>query len=238
MLSLSQDANIQQEIHHFASSWSGGKDACMALYFLMQAGHKPEFLLTMMHADGLSSRAHNLPRWLIEAQADAIGIPNFLQSSDKPNYKTNYLIALDKMKALGIDSISLGDIDLQIHRDWQLEVTAQACVTPLFPLWKLDHRALVNHLILAGFKSMIMAVNPKKAPESLLGKVLTPETIAELERLKIDVCAEGGEFHTVMIDGPIFNRPVTLPEPTIQRGAEFGYSFLDYGQTPPNFDAP
>ncbi len=202
----------------------------MALYLLMQAGHQPQFLLTMMHEDGQSSRAHNLPKWLIEAQAAAIGIPNILQASDKPNYKDNYLHALQQMKQHGINSIALGDIDLQIHRDWQQEQTQSVAVTPLFPLWLLDHRALVDHLIEVGFKALIMAVNPQKAPESLLGKLLDQTTLAELEALGIDVCAEGGEFHTVIIDGPIFRQPIELPEPILRRGAEFGYSFLDFSR--------
>lgn len=227
---ISEMANIQQPQHRFAASWSGGKDACMALYLLMQAGHHPEFLLTMMNQDGQSSRAHNLPKWLIEAQADAIGVPNFFKSSAKAYYKDNYLQALEAMKVHEIDSISFGDIDLQIHRDWQEEQTAVVDVTPLFPLWLLDHRALVDHLIAVGFKSIIMAVNPQKAPETLLGKSLNAETIAELEIQGIDVCAEGGEFHTVMIDGPIFKQPVQLPEPILRTGAEYGYSYLDFSR--------
>lgn len=230
MITLSSAANVQISNHQFASSWSGGKDACMALYLLMQAGHTPKYLYTMLHADGKSSRAHNLPVAILEAQASAIGVPNLFKCSDKANYKDNYISVLENLKTQSIDSICLGDIDLQIHRDWQEEVTAATGITPLFPLWLLDHRELIDEVIRVGFKSVIMAVNPQKAPESLLGKTLNAETIAELEALNIDVCAEGGEFHTVIIDGPIFNHPVALPEPTLKRGAEFGYSFLDYSE--------
>lgn len=228
MLQISPHANLHQPVHRFAASWSGGKDACLALYLLMQAGHQPQFLLTMMHENGQTSRAHNLPSWLIEAQAAAIGVPAFQQASDKLRYKDNYLNALTHLKAQGIDSIALGDIDLQAHRDWQQVQTHTVDVTPLFPLWQLPHRTLVDELIAVGFKAVIMAVHPEKAPESLLGQVLDHTTLAELDAHGIDVCAEGGEFHTVIIDGPIFKQPITLPKPILRQGAEFGYSYLDY----------
>ncbi|WP_321276287.1 diphthine--ammonia ligase [Thiomicrorhabdus indica] len=228
MLKISHQTNLQNTNHQFASSWSGGKDACMALYLLMQAGHTPKVLYTMLYEDSKTSRAHNLPVAVLRAQAEALGIPNYFQSCAKAIYKTNYQAVLKSLKDKNIDSICLGDIDLQAHRDWQEDVTRESSITPLFPLWLLDHKKLVEELIRVGFEATIMAVHPEKAPESLLGKPLNTDTIAELEELNIDVCAEGGEFHTVITNGPIFNHPVKLSKPTLRRGAEFGYSFLDY----------
>jgi diphthamide synthase (EF-2-diphthine--ammonia ligase) len=56
----------------FFSSWSGGKDACLAFYHAVQAGGKPRYLFTMLSEEGECSRSHALPiKILQQHQAQA-----------------------------------------------------------------------------------------------------------------------------------------------------------------------
>ncbi len=216
----------------FYCSWSGGKDACLALYKMAQQGHKPQGVLTMMNEAGTLSRAHHLPKSIIEQQAHALGLSCVTQATAKSDYQTSYQSALQNCKQQGIDYMVLGDIDLQGHRDWQMQQGKETGITPLFPLWHQDHKGLVKQFIEAGFKATIIAILPDKVPNDFLGKSLTLETMTQLESLGIDVCAEGGEFHTVVTDGPLFSQPIELDlhNAKLRTSGDYGYHYLDFSQ--------
>lgn len=91
-------------------SWSGGKDACLALYRSVQAGHKPLALLTMMEADGVTSRAHALPLAVLQQQAAALGLPLMAQAAAKESYREAYVAALLAAKVSGATAVVFGDM--------------------------------------------------------------------------------------------------------------------------------
>ncbi len=206
----------------FASSWSGGKDACLATYRMIQAGNKPQFLLTMMEADGKHSRAHALPRDLLQAQADALGIPLLSQAAD--NYKDSYIEALNTLKTKGIKDAVFGDIDLQAHKDWQEGIAEIVGYSMHFPLWEESHEKLVYEFIDAGFITTIIAVQQGVLEQAFLGRKLDRETLAELKEKGIDICGEGGEFHTFVTYGPIFHKAVAIKPKGVF--SQNGYDFL------------
>ncbi len=206
----------------FVSSWSGGKDACLATYRMIQSGNKPAQLLTMMEADGERTRAHALPLRLLQAQADALNIPLLAKAAD--NYKDSYIEALEYLKKQGVKDAVFGDIDLQAHKDWQEEIADIVGFNMHFPLWEEPHETLVYEFLDAGFKTIIIAVQQGVLEQSFLGKTLDYQTLQALEEKGIDICGEGGEFHTFVINGPIFSKEV-LVEP---KGvfSQNGYDFL------------
>jgi len=216
----------------FYSSWSGGKDACLALYKMQQQGHVLTGLLTMMNEHNTLSRAHYLPYALVEQQAHALGVPLLAQPTSKTDYAKQFQAALQQMKHNGTDHLVLGDIDLQAHRDWQEQQGEQTQTTPIFPLWLQDHAALVKEFIQAGFKATIVSILPQKVPSEFLGKPFNLETIQALDDLNIDVCAEGGEFHTVVTDGPLFSAPIPLnvSDAKLRTDGEYGYHYLDFSE--------
>jgi hypothetical protein len=55
---------------------------------------------------------------------------------------------------------------------------------------------------------VIVAVRDGVLPPSLLGRTLDDRVLAEIEAAGADACGENGEFHTFVVDGPIFGRPV------------------------------
>jgi len=216
----------------FYSAWSGGKDACLALYKMQQKGHKLTGLLTMMNEHNTLSRAHHLPYKLIEQQAHALGIPLLAQPTSQTDYPKQFQAALHQMKKYDTKHLVLGDIDLQAHRDWQEQQGKLTETTPIFPLWQQDHNALVQEFIQTGFKATIVSILPQKVPSKFLGKPFNLETIQALSHLNIDVCGEGGEFHTVVTDGPIFSNPIPLNvnHAQLRTDGEYGYHYLDFSE--------
>ena len=61
---------------------------------------------------------------------------------------------------------------------------------------------------------------------AFLGKIINVETVALLAEKGVDVCGENGEFHTVVLDCPLFSKPIEVIQ-----GAklvnETGYHFLE-----------
>jgi uncharacterized protein (TIGR00290 family) len=96
------------------------------------------------------------------------------------------------------------------HREWEEGVCAEVGMEAVLPLWHRDRRAVTDQLLAAGFEAVIVAVRDGVLPPSLLGRTLDPGAIAEIEAAGADACGENGEFHTFLVNGPIFQRAVEL----------------------------
>ncbi len=97
-----------------------------------------------------------------------------------------------------------GDIYLEEHRMWIERVCRKSGVEPVFPLWGESTEKLAEEFIEAGFEAYIVAA--KKEFRDLLGRKFDREFVDEAKRRGIDPCGEDGEFHTLVVDGPIFSR--------------------------------
>lgn len=193
------------------SSWSGGKDSCYALMQYKSKGNTPSVLLNIMNENGKISRSHGLPLLLLEAQAKAIGIPLVTKASSWDSYEENFINTLKSIKSnYGIESAVFGDIDLEPHREWEEKVCHAANLTPILPLWKRDRKELVLEMLDAGIKTIIVSCNLELGID-FLGRVIDRELIEELEEMGIDCCGENGEYHTMVIDCPLFSNPIELP---------------------------
>jgi diphthamide synthase (EF-2-diphthine--ammonia ligase) len=80
----------------------------------------------------------------------------------------------------------------------------------MLPLWKQDRKKLVTEMLEVGVVSMIVSCNTTMG-EKFLGRLIDSNLIAELESMSVDVCGENGEFHTVVINCPLFSREIVLP---------------------------
>lgn len=210
----------------FACSWSGGKDSCMALYYAVQNGGVPLSLLTMCIENGERTRSHGLSPVIIHAQADSLNIPVKTINTSWHDYEENFINGLKKLKiSRDINSAVFGDIDLEEHKEWEDKVCKKADITPFLPLWKMDRELILKEFLAAGFKAVIVAVKENCLDESFLGRELDYAMISEFKDHKVDPCGENGEYHTVVIDGPIFSKPVEFKKNKISKNS--GYNFLD-----------
>jgi diphthine-ammonia ligase len=192
-------------------SWSGGKDSCYALMQTLQEDFQLKALVNMMNENGLISRSHGLPISILQQQADAMKVPLLARATSWNDYQHNFVESLETIaKNYGVQAMVFGDIDLQQHRDWEEMVCATAGLTAMLPLWKKDRKQLVMKMLNAGIECMIVSCNTTMG-EQFPGRIMTPELIVELERMGIDVCGENGEFHTVVVNCPLFTQPIKLP---------------------------
>ncbi|MBI1835842.1 MAG: diphthine--ammonia ligase [Flavobacteriia bacterium] len=194
------------------SSWSGGKDSCYALMCSTLEGHTPVVLLNMMNENGKISRSHGLPLSIIQQQAKAMGTALCGIPATWNDYELNFIETLKNLKQeYQIEGVVFGDIDLEPHREWEEKVCNTANLKTLLPLWKQNRKELVYAMIDSGIRAIIVSCNTFLG-ETYLGREITKELVEELENIGVDACGENGEYHTVVIDCPLFSKPLILPE--------------------------
>lgn len=189
-------------------SWSGGKDSCLALNRALKNGFDVRYLLTMFDESGERSRSHAVPRKLIEAQADALGIKLVTANASWQNYEQVFINQLKNFQSEKITHGIFGDIDLQDHRDWEEKVCAAAEIEAVLPLWLENRYEMVGEFWAEGFKSVVVCVNEKYLDANFCGRIFDEKFVADLPE-NVDACGENGEFHTFVFDGKSFKNPVS-----------------------------
>lgn len=188
----------------FFCSWSGGKDSSLAFYRAVKEGGLPRCLLTMME-NSRRSKAHYLPLELFQKQAEAIGVPLISRIAEWEEYEAVFISELRKFQKEGIAGGVFGDIDLQGHKEWVEKVCFQTSLIPCEPLWGCDRKDLLREFIEEGFRAVVVAVKEGTLEKDVLGRTLDWELIKIFEESAIDPSGEEGEYHTAVLDGPIFS---------------------------------
>ena len=143
-------------------SWSGGKDAYLALQRAVRRGAVPAVLVCMLHEDGRVSRGHGLPLALLEEQAAALGVPLVTRPTTWEEYEATFVSLLHELRVQGVQAGVFGDIDLQAHRDWVEGVCEVAGLGCHLPLWQEPRRALLGEFLAA-------AAGPPSSPSTRPG---------------------------------------------------------------------
>ncbi|MDD5482258.1 MAG: diphthine--ammonia ligase [Kiritimatiellae bacterium] len=218
-------ALVQGKNIRFVCSWSGGKDSCLALHRAASAGAKPACLLTIISEDGIRSKSHGLRKEILEAQASALALPLLVRSAAWEEYETVFIDALRELRGKNVRTGVFGDIDFPPHLAWEKKVCAQAGMTPCLPLWGCERREILLEFLALGYKAVLVAVNERKLDRKFLGRIIDRGIINEFLKIGIDPCGENGEYHTLVVDGPLFSRPLLIEPGPITEQA--GYCLLD-----------
>jgi len=208
-------------------SWSGGKDCCLALYRAVASGLDIRYLLNMVTEDGRRSSSHGITAAVIKKQAEALGIPIVQRPATSDTYEAVFTDTLQGFKQEGITAGVFGDIDFNAHREWIERVCANAGITPHLPLWLEDQQKLMEEFIAAGFKSVVVAVKAGILGKEFLGRIVDRKFLADISGLgkNITPCGESGEYHTLVVDGPLFKKRLVIKESEVVTRGE--HHFLE-----------
>ncbi|OBQ55438.1 diphthine--ammonia ligase [Tamlana sp. s12] len=194
----------------FLCSWSGGKDSCYAFYKVTKLGFEPTVLLNVMNEFGDRSRSHGIPKDILQAQAEALGLPIHFFSSTWTDYEVKYIENLKKItQSYPLTHAVFGDIDIESHRAWEEKVSAAAELEAILPLWQGHRKQLVLEMIAAGIEAIIVSCNQELGPD-YLGRTMSSDLVEELENKGIDACGENGEFHTLVVNAPFFKNKIDV----------------------------
>jgi len=194
-------------------SWSSGKDSAWSLHVLRQDPNLEVVgLLTTLNEAFDRVAMHAVRRELLEAQAEAAGLP--LQAVPIPwpcsneQYEKIMADVCVQTRAAGVEAVAFGDLflrDIRAYRERQLE---GAGLEPLFPLWNLDTRDLARDMIAGGLRAKLTCVDPTRLAPSFAARDFDQQLLDELPA-GVDPCGENGEFHSFVYAAPVFDR--TLP---------------------------
>lgn len=196
------------------ASWSGGKDCCLACYQAIVSGLKVCYLANTVTEDGKRSRSHGLSADVIKVQSQAIGIPLVQQRTTWDTYEAEFKNLLRTFKQEGVEGGVFGDIDFEEHRQWIERVCQEVDIIPYLPLWGERQDKIMRDFIDLGFKAIVIATKADLLGEEWLGRKIDPDFIKHLGELRetknITLCGEAGEYHTLVIDGPLFKKRLEI----------------------------
>jgi len=212
-----------------ALSWSGGKDSALALWVLgREHGIVPRALVTTVTDVYDRVSMHGVRRSLLARQASAVGVP--LVEIELPVGCTNDVYEQRMTKAfaseplLSVDAVAFGDLFLEDVRSYREDRLATVGKRGCFPLWHRDTATLAGEFIAAGFRAIIVCLDPAKLDRSFAGRRFDDQLLADLPA-GVDPCGENGEFHTFVYAGPILPAPIHIQVgETVERD---GFVFTD-----------
>jgi uncharacterized protein (TIGR00290 family) len=168
----------------------------------------------MVTEDGKRSCSHGISATVIKRQAEALGISIVQHPTTGDTYEAVFIKTLKDFRQEGIEAGVFGDIDFSPHREWIEKVCTAAGITPHLPLWQENQVKLMEEFIDVGFKAIVVAVKAELLGKEALGRTVDRQFLAYLAELDkgITPCGEAGEFHTLVIDGPLFQKRLEIIE--------------------------
>ena len=210
---------------NYISSWSGGKDSCLACYKAILEGCNVSHLVNFISREYKRVSFHGTEAELVRLQTEAIGIALLQKETTKDGYEQEFKEAVRSLSRNGIRGMVFGDIYLEEHKAWVERVCGELEIEAVEPLWGRNSEEVLSDFIDAGFEAVIVSAQSKFIGEEWIGRQVDNDFIEYLKDKNIDVCGENGEYHTLVINGPIFDKRIEIIESrTINRD---GYWFLD-----------
>lgn len=199
--------------------FSSGKDSTFTLHRCRAEPERWEVvcLLTLLPANPDSHMFQRPARELVEAQAESLGLPVLFKETpgEKERELEELRLLLEEAKErYGIEGIASG----ALASDYQYTRINRLCgelgLHSYAPLWQQEQLIHMRQMVEAGFDIRMTRVAAMGLDESWLGRPLTAEDLDRLERLREEVglhpAGEGGEFETIVLDGPGFAHPIRI----------------------------
>ncbi len=198
--------------------FSGGKDSVFACYKAMQK-HDVVCLISVISENKESYMFHTPNIHMTKLQAEALEIPLIQQITkgekeiELEDLKEAIQEAKEKYK---IEGIVTGAIE-SVYQATRIQKICDEldlwCFNPLWQVHQVDH---LNELIDVGFKIIISGVFAEAFTKKWLGKEIDEKAVKEIaklaEKYKINPAGEGGEFESLVLDGPLFKKRLEIIE--------------------------
>lgn len=155
---------------------------------------------------------HGVRRELIEKQSEILGIPvTFLNLPENPSMDEYDVIMEKEMENLideGFTHCAFGDIFLEDLKKYREENLDKIGMNSLFPIWGENTAQLAQSFVNDGFKAILVCVDKSRSVFDYTGELYSKEFLEKIPE-DIDACGENGEFHTFVVEGPIFPKPIS-----------------------------
>jgi uncharacterized protein (TIGR00290 family) len=194
-------------------SWTGGKDCALSLFMARRSGFEISRLVTFIPA-GSNFRAHPLD--VIEKQAEALNL-SWIKVIIKKPYPQSYELSLKKIKLMhDIDCLITGDIDfIDNFPTNYMEDRCKVVGLNIFnPLWQKSREEIWELLLENNFEVIFSFAKKNLLNAEWIGESITKENFMKFKKNIHanggDLCGENGEFHSIVVNSPDFQRRLIL----------------------------
>ena len=196
-----------------AALFSGGKDSTYAVHLAEKGKHKVSILVCMRPSKGDSYMFHSINIHLAPLIAEAQGKP--LASAPSSGEKKKEFEELNHLiELLNVEGVVSGAIASRYQRDRVNQICGELGITHLSPLWGKDPQELLEAEIKSGMEIIMTHVAANGLDRRWLGRLIDMKASAELKKLSerygINVCGEGGEYESLVVDAPWFKKRLEI----------------------------
>ena len=198
-----------------ASLFSGGKDSTYALYVAQQRGWVVSDLVTLIpeSADSLMYHVPNIH--LAPKLSECLGIP--LTQNVAGGGESGELEALKvALKEIEVDGVVTGAIASDYQKSRIDAVCDDLGLRCFSPIWRRQQTGLLDDYLMAGFRILIVGVAAEGFDRNWLGRELDEKAKEDLlalsRRSGVSPCGEGGEYESLVIDGPNYRKSLRIVE--------------------------
>ncbi len=184
----------------------------MAAYLALGQGYKISHLVNFISQEFKRVSFHGTEARLIQLQSQAIGIPLLQKLTTWESYEQEFKEAVQSLLPKGIKGMVFGDIYLDEHREWVERVCGELGITAIEPLWNKDTEEVFSGFVDAGFEAIIVSASDELIDEGWVGQRLGRKFLSYLKTRNVDLCGENGEYHTLVVNGPLFKRKIEIIE--------------------------
>lgn len=210
----------------WVSLFSGGKDSVGAFYRAREAGLDVDRLVTV-HSAGDSYMYHVPATELVDLAAQSMGVS--MTAVEGPGVSGHdsgaqgdreiepleaALLELDTNSRAGLAGVTVGAIESEFQSSRIEAMCRRLGIDMYAPLWHEPPVELGEWFVETGFEIRIIQVAAAGLDRSWLGRTLDRAALSELTELHeeygVHILGEGGEFETLVTDGPHMHRPLEI----------------------------
>lgn len=198
-------------------SLSGGKDSMYALYVALKEGLNVNYLLFIT----TGSKAHLVNRWLLKLVSESLEIPAVTVGRERLEIRRT-------LKKLKTDILVSGVMTTPEHIDYYQEICNPIKVKHYAPLWGKKPLTALAEMKQLGFQMLVIEVDVSMGSrKNWLGKEIDDNILHEIRKLeseqRMNPIGELGEYHTLVLDCPIYKKRINILESEIVWKNSKGY---------------
>lgn len=197
--------------------YSGGKDSNLSLWLEKRRGNEISCLVSIVPENNDSYMFQKPDIGFLKQQATALGIPLIFRSTkgekEKELKDLKLAIALAK-KRYKITTVVAGALCSNYQKQRIERLCCDLGLKLSTPLWHMNEEEEIQLLLDNGFKAIICKIAALGLSENLLGKIINRECLDMLKKLNVkygvNIAGEGGEYETLVLDGPTFKQSIRI----------------------------
>ena len=215
-----RQSKVTQRMTNVVVSLSGGKDSVYALYTALKEGLNVTGLMFIT----IGGKAHLENKSMLKLVSEAIGIPSIVVGPKTEDIRK-------ALKKLNANVLVSGVMTTPEHLDYYKEILDPINVkqySPLFGKKPLDALAEMQQL---GFHSLIIEIDTALGSnKNWLGQEISQDILNEITRLvderKMNPIGEFGEYHTMVLDCPIYTKKIVIEKSKTTWKGSKGYLII------------